>query len=268
MKLGNRITIITFFLGTTAFAQSQPTARGIYLGGTKLGVSTEIEIERDGHRGMVPANFEFKTGDRFWLHVTVNQDSYIYVLNRTLTGTPAQVTRGVKLMGEADRKAKTPPADTYTLVFPAPNTSARLVKAGAPTKIPGGGQYFGMDQVPGAEKLLVIASPAPLPLSSAYFNGPGGKLVRSAKTADTAEGVLGRLNAELAQMADNTETQEPPKTRGIQIVPNPFPGTGSGPVGKPEEKKTATPPDRRTYAASRQPGKPMLLDLTLLHLGK
>src|SRR5262249_17961415 len=115
----------------SAFAQSKPeTARGVYLGGARLGTSTEIEVERDGKRQIVPGNFQFKTGDRFWIHVTLNQDSYVYVLNRTLTGGPARVSRGIKLLAEEDKKLSAPPPDTYTMVFPAPRANAVLVKKG------------------------------------------------------------------------------------------------------------------------------------------
>src|SRR5262249_23154183 len=163
-----------------------------YLGGTRLGLNAEVEIERGSQRGMVPTTFEFHTGDHFWLHVTVNQDSYIYVLNRTLVGTPQQVTRGVRVMADSDRKTGGTGSKTYTLVFPAPGAANQKVKAGQRTKIPATpGQYFGMDEMPGAEKLLVIASAVPLPLSSAYFNGSDGKLLASARTVDSSESVLG-----------------------------------------------------------------------------
>jgi hypothetical protein len=266
-------------VGGQAPAPVHPSTRGIYLGGTRLGVTAEVEIERGKEHGLVPTTFEFRSGDRFWLHVTVNQDSYIYVINRTLVGSPQQVTRGVKLMADSDRKGGGS-SDTYSLVFPAPDTKNTLVKAGKPTKIPGNGQFFAMDQVAGAEKLLVIASQTPLPLSSTYFNAQSGKLLASGKTVDSASSVLGRLNNELVRMADNTETDEAPKTknidttRGIAIVPNPVAPTPPAPAPREPGKPTTQPapkqpaPPSGTVGVVRQPGKPLLLDLTLVHLPK
>lgn len=288
------IVLLTFSHARKVEAQGQPTSgaspRGIYVAGDQLGVSTEIEIERDGKRGMVPTTFEFKSGDRFWLHLTVNKDSYIYVLNRTVTG-PGATSRGIKLLAEQDRTDKAPAADTYTLVFPASASGPQLVRKGASTVVPGKGLFFGMDDVPGAEKLMVLASETPLNLSS-YFDPSTGRLLQGGGRADSVGTVLNRLNGELAQMADNTATDQPPSSRAISIVDAPV---GATPPAKPKEAPalpakpavapasaatttTGRPPTPAavpapvpvltTVAVPKQVGKPMLLELTLVHLAR
>jgi hypothetical protein len=272
---GAALMIAAMAMPAVVAQDSAVNPRGIFLGGTTLAVSAEIEVERDGKRGMVPSNYEFRSGDRFWMHVSVNRDAYIYVLNRTLTG-PGAASRGVKLLADADRKA--PAADAYTLVFPAPNTAAPLVRKGTPTTIPGRGLYFAMDDVPGAEKLLVVASETQLTSITSAFDPATGRLA-AANRSDSVGAVLDRLNGELVQAAENTAS-----SRDIVIVDAPAPSRGSPPAAtaptsgnKPatsanapgagrQSGRGATDTRRPDYGAPKQVGRPMLLELTLAHL--
>jgi hypothetical protein len=279
------------WLSTDVRAQSTPqevTPRGIYVGGSRLGVNAEIEVERNGRRERVPESHEFRSGDRFWLHVTVNQDAYVYVLNRTLTGNGA-ASRGIKVLADADKKATAPPPNTYVLVHPVPGSQPAALRRGVATVLPGAGEHFSMDEVPGAEKLLIIASATRLDIPS-YFD-PSGLLTKGKN--DSVGDVLNRLNGELLQAADNAATEQP-GSRSIQIVPNPQNGRGqSGRAGDAAAAKGGAPPTGTPPASGTKPapgaaakttppaksggstssvgvvkkaGQPMLLELTLAHL--
>jgi hypothetical protein len=60
-----------------------------------------------------------------------------------------------------------------------------------------------------------------------WFDASTGKLLQTGNTNDSSESVLDRLNSELSQMADNTVTAEPPKTR--ELI---YSAAGSGAEGE------------------------------------
>jgi hypothetical protein len=257
----------------------QASARGIYVGGAQLGINAEVEIERDGQRGMVPTSFQFKSGDKFWLHVTVNRDSYVYVLNRTLPGAAA--SRGIKLIAEQDRTGKEPPpSDVYSLVFPAPKSGPQLVRKGVDNIVPSGrGQFFAMDENPGAELVMVMASETPVKMSD-YFDLSSGRLrpFGGGGQRDSVGDVLNRLNGLLVDASDNAETDEPPASRDIRIVTveknTAVPPEDGGIVGPARASAKAAKPVAPALSASstvcvaKKPGKPMLLPLRLTHLAR
>lgn len=254
-------------VSSPAQARPEASARGIYLAGTALGVSAEIEIERDGKRGMVPPTFQFRSGDKFWLHVTSNRTAYIYVLNRTVVGDPqTAASRGIKLMQQED--AKRPDPNAYTLVFPAPDTAAPQVKAGVTTRLPGGTQFFAMDNVPGAEKLIVVATESPSTIAQFFDKSTGKLLAHAGSSVDSSSSVLNRLNESLATLADNTRSEEVPRSRGIAIVS--LPGQPSSAQRQPTAPaKPATPTGRTSTLASHAASKGnggLMQELTLIHL--
>jgi hypothetical protein len=265
---------------------SSGSARGIYLAGSTLGVSTEIEFERNGQRGMVPPTFEFKSGDKFWLHITTNRAAYIYVLNRTVKGNPeTAASRGIKLMQNDD--VKNPDPDAYTMVYPAPGANPPLVKANTVTRIPrDDNQFFTMDEIVGAEKVMIVAADKPSDIDSS-FDKKTGKMARRAGTADSASAVLNRLNGELSRLADNSVTEETPRSRDIKIRPLPTaPPVQAGEPARPGSVPPAPKPDPpradakgpgivpgagnppiNTATVGKTPG-PLLQELTLVHLAR
>jgi hypothetical protein len=265
--------------GSSAGAKPGGSPRGIYLSGAALGVSAEIEIDRDGQRGMVPPTYEFRSGDKFWLHVTTNRDAYIYVLNRTLVGDPqGAASRGIKLMQQDDIRHPAP--DAYTMVYPAPKSAPALVKANATTRIPrGSNEFFVMDNMIGAEKVMIVVTDKPSNITQ-FFDPTTGKLKHSASTADSSASVLNRLNTELATMADNTEIEEPPRSRGIVIKPIPGPSNRvpelpvpSTPPRPGENRPdvivgdgTKSSPEGKTHGVEKNPARGIMQELTLVHV--
>jgi len=286
MASGMAALILVGATSPVALAQAPESgsARGIFLAGSALGVSTEIEIERGNQRGMVPPTYEFRSGDKFWIHVTSNRAAYIYVLNRTIVGSPeTAASRGIKLMQKED--AKTPAPDAYTMVYPAPNGKPTRVAANVATRIPTNpSQFFTMDEVLGAEKLMVVAAEQPSDIAR-LFDATTGKLARAGNTTDSASGVLNRLNGDLVRAADNSMTEEPPRSRDIRIRPLPGAPAPAVASSKPPEvppqvgtndprvaagsglpKPSAPPSDTTTVV--RRGGEPLLQELTLVHLAR
>jgi hypothetical protein len=171
----------------------------------KRGVSCAVLLVRDGERVTVPSSFQFKTGDQVALRVSVDADSYVYVLNRSFTGNPeALATRSMALVKEEDDRRGNTEASPYALVFPEAGKHF-VVKAGVGHPVPPRGLTLRMEGEPGVEQLLVVVSPHPLDITTA-FDPETGRLrptgTRSVGGSDAD--VLGQVNSELVEMEANT----------------------------------------------------------------
>jgi hypothetical protein len=68
-------------------------AKGIYAEKREIGVRFDVMLLRGSERHLVPTSYEFVSGDRMLFQFTVNRDSYVYVLTRTIPGDGVAVER-------------------------------------------------------------------------------------------------------------------------------------------------------------------------------
>lgn len=102
-----------------------------------MGVSYSVDLIREGHtKRSVSTSYNFVSGDRIQLHLTVNKDGYLYVNHQGTTGA-------------------------WKNLFPRNNGNG-FVKAGASVLIPSN-QMMRFDDNPGKESLGLILSAIPLP---------------------------------------------------------------------------------------------------------
>jgi hypothetical protein len=228
----------------------------------KPGVHYTVLLVRDGVPQPVSVAFPFQTGDKISLAVRVDFDSYVYVLNRTMTGDPeTEASRSLELVAEADRRAK-PGVCPYAMVFPQPGEQYRL-KAGVTQMVPPPGHTMMMKDPAGAEKLLVIVSPRPEPDIAAMFssgsgcgNNPGAVPPGGESKADSDDDVLTKLNKRLLEMVGNSEAEPVAEQRGIVTVSHaqPKPQMPNTPVPAPSQQgtTTATPPSPKASGRNAQ----------------
>jgi len=207
----------------------------------------------------VPDYFEFKSGDHFAVKVNLSAGAgYIYVVNRTLKGSPEKMqtaARGMALLNGAS--PATPQqeqqmlanaqatATDYVLVYPT--EAHKRVTSGWIT-IPAGG-LLKMDNHPGIEKLYVIISPAPMTRLRDLVSGAAGAPTQLAKTQMQQE-----IRTSMKNLALNTQIAEAPiPSRGVQFV-----STASA--------SAATKPKPNVgVAAPVVAAKPYLIEITLVH---
>lgn len=224
-----------------AAAQAQdPVLKGVervYQEGKRNGVKIAVFATEDSRRRRVPADHQFQSGDRFELELQTNQRAYVYVVNRTLAGDPGTLRdKGIERIRDDDRRER-PRGSAYKLLYPMKN-DPRVAEANKPFKLTG----FRMDEKPGVEKMFIVVSAKPIDINR-YFDvasgdqrkpRPGGD---AGRRDDTDDDVLDQLNKDLADWSQNAESALP---KGIERDPE-------------------------GYGVVRDPGKPGVVELTLLH---
>lgn len=268
--------LVTAASAALAAQQNGMSERGVILSHKPDSSKYRIIVDRDGKEGEVPESFEFHTGDKFRVVLDLNQTSrYVYVLNRTLTGSPdklKQSNRGVILSDgggtanevSASQEAQTikqsgAKASAYQMVFQTKG------KVSGKVTIPSN-DTFEMDHNPGMEKLLVIVSQTPQNLR---------QLLKEASTREGQE----KVRRELSSMAANSEVAAAPADRGFvwQAAPPTKEPTKTEPSktepskqdgnGKTKPVPSNPPADGGSCAVFNplQADKPYLVELSLLH---
>jgi hypothetical protein len=193
-------------------------AKGIWLEGLKVhrgqskkppeavkrGIQFHVLLLDEGRSKEVPSEYSFHDGDRMRFQFELNQDSYVYVLNRTISGGLDAGAKGIEAAPGSSEKPRVSP---YRLLFPT-NVAGQNnhLKAGNQSSIPAGDVAFRMDQEPGTEQLFVLISPTPLDIAK-YFDKAGSPSDSPAgskgigETSSTQE----ELGRELAAMEENAE---------------------------------------------------------------
>ena len=242
--------------------------KGVILSEKPNSAQYRILLLRDGKMGEINSSYEFHTGDKFQIILNLNRGAnYLYVLNRTLTGSPdnvRQADRGVILASDgqptsvsASEEAKMLDQNgvkttRYSLVF----ESKRPVSG--ESVVPSNNR-FQMDAHPGMEEMLVVVSKTPQTLR---------QLLSAASNSDAQ-----KLRRELAEMAANSEVAEPPMPeKGFAFVDAPKPDQPSHPspntnqgTDKPNPQQGDAKRTSCGAVAPRNQEKPYLLQLNLSH---
>ena len=124
------------------------------------------------------------------------------------------------------------------------------------------GDLFEMDDNPGLEQLLVIVSPKPLTNFTKTLEATSTKTRPERMQAQQA------IRGELAQMAANAESAEPPlDARSIVIEDLPSPNAnGGGTEAAKRGDPPAKPKPNQGAMAPKQASHPYLVELTLVHI--
>jgi hypothetical protein len=222
-----------------AGTQDEASIKGVYREGKRTGVKVSVFAADAGKRRRVSTDYEFKSGDGFELELETNQKSYIYVVNRTLSGDPGTLnSKGIERIRDEDRRDR-PRTTQYKLLYPMKN-DPKVADANKPFKLAG----FRMDDKPGVEKMFIVVSAKPIDISR-YFDvngdqrtGGGGR--DRGRRDDTDNDVLDQLNKDLADWSQNADSALP---KGIERDPE-------------------------GYGVVRDTGKPGVVQLSLLHFPK
>lgn len=254
--------------------------RGVVLLQKPGSASYRILLQRGGQMAEVPDRYEFQSGDQFAVKLNLTRGGYVYVLNRTLNGSPDRLqaaTRGNALMSTAtvaqEQQALAAAHATATeLVAIYPAEGHKRVGAGWVT-VPSGGMLQ-MDNEPGMEKVYIVVSPRP----ETSLRGLLARLTGTGNKGPRAE-VEQEIRTTMAEMASNTEVAGPPiPARGLQFVPaspaerlslDHGPAGGSKPPAvaggrRPPAAASAAKPNIGV-AAPLTAQKPYLIELTLIH---
>lgn len=256
-------TLIAMGLAFSLSAEDTASTRAVILSRKPASAAWKVILHRDGKSAEVPNHYEFRSGDKFAIQVRLNQGSgYLYVLNRTITGSPGRIRatagRGIHLANsgkptevtaeqeEAMLANESASASEYRLVYPATHSRMSREWVTVPS-----GTLFEMDNNPGLEQLLIIISPRPL-TDFAKVLASSGRSAAAPERLRTQQIVRG----ELARMAANSETEEAAiDTRGILIdnLPN-------------QQGKSVPRRDSSSHTAPIEAAQPYLVELTLIHL--
>jgi hypothetical protein len=249
------LALAALITSATAAQQAGPVSpRGLYQAGTRPGVKLQVLLVEASREQPVPLNHRFRTGDRLRLRLELNHQNYVYVLNRTVRGDPAG--------REEPRLGRPTQYSEYRLVYPIGGAGDVRLAAAKPQSLPVDRSYFEMDQEAGVEKVLIVVSPQPLrfrqyfdPQSGRWRYRPEDDSPRPAKEnppkpapptrpsrEDTEAAVLKRLEDQLRTSAQNVEAS----VAGI-----------TEPVAPGEEPNS--------YAVSKDPSQPLMLEITLSH---
>lgn len=235
---------------------AQQSAKGIFLdkGEERKGEERKpaakfnVLLTRDGQQKTVPASFAFRDGDQMKLQLELSQNSYVYVLHRTVEGADTERyagTRGIEVIRDEDKKAKK--RESYQLLFPNQDAGENnMIRARSAKTIPEK-RSFELDDKPGMEKLLVVVSQKPLDITK-YFDVKTGKLQQEPAGAgsgkprnDSDEEVLDQLTRTLLTYGGNTAI-DPSASKGIDLVDD--------------------------YAAPKAGARPMLIPVDIKHLAR
>lgn len=102
------------------------------------GAMVKLELKRNDRVSYVPAATTFYAGDSVRLHIRVNRDAYLTILNQGTTGDLQLIYP--KTQADAERKV------TKTMDFTVPTTP---------------GNWLKFDENPGVERMIVILSAQP-----------------------------------------------------------------------------------------------------------
>jgi hypothetical protein len=228
--------------GLVAGAQDDAAIKGVFREGKRSGVKVSVFATDGNKRRRVSTDYEFRSGDSFELELETNQRAYVYVLNRTLAGDPSSLgSKGIERIRDDDRRER-PPVGPYQLLYPMKN-DPRVAESNKPFKLTG----FRMDDKPGVEKMFVVVSAKPIDISR-YFDVDGDQRTGNrppssggdrGRREDRDEDVLDQLNKDLADWSANAESVLP---KGVERDPE-------------------------GYGVVRDPAKPGVVELTLLHYG-
>jgi Domain of unknown function (DUF4384) len=232
-----------------AFAQTE--AKGIYVEGSRPAMKFNVLLDRDKEMHVVPAGYAFQSGDRMKFQFDLNKDLYVYVLHRTVTGDERTVdryagTKGIEVIYDDDRKNKR--RDSYDLLFPSKASGGNnLIRAHEIASIPRGDQsFFRMDNKPGMEKLIVVASTTRIRIED-FFDVDTGRMRAEdgnrKPNNDRDDDVLGQLNRSLHDLSGNSLV-DGSSSKGITV---------ENPDG---------------YAAARESGKAIIVTVDLRHLAR
>jgi hypothetical protein len=156
----------------------------------------------------VSSTHHFRSGDRFRLQFRVNQDGYVYILNRTVTGS--SLTRGIDVVPASKTGG-------YKLLYPGEKSDNNHVAPDRPSVVPHGG-FFQMDQTPGEEKMIIVVSRSPIDVGKYYDLKTGDSL--SAFRSDSDGDIEAQLSRDLQSWSENAEFAQAPdssNSRGITI---------------------------------------------------
>jgi hypothetical protein len=99
-----------------------------------------LELARDGEPSKVLDSYQFRSGDRFRFVITADFAAYLYVLSSKRDG------------------------DSVSLLFPAGDSTEHLTAAGTVVTVPTReGSWIRMDEQPGTEHFVLVASTVSLP---------------------------------------------------------------------------------------------------------
>lgn len=218
--------------GARLAAGTQDTGvKGVYREAKRNGVKLSIFATDGSKRRRVATDYEFKSGDGFELELETNQRSYVYVVNRTLSGDPGSLgSKGIERIRDDDRRDR-PRTPAYKLLYPM-KTDPKVAEANKPFKLTG----FRMDEKPGVEKMFIVVSAKPLDISR-YFDVNGDQRTGRGPRNDSDGDVLDQLNKDLADWSQNAESALP---KGIERDPE-------------------------GYGVVRDTTKPGVVELSLLH---
>jgi hypothetical protein len=226
------ILIAATLLSTFALsADDVPSVKGIFLSPqhpTTLGARFHIVLEKpNGGKVNVPSSYEFHSGDRFWLEVEARTSSFVYVINRTLSGTTG---KALEVVRDEDASRTPPPSEQPHLVF-----GPEKVEPGKFRQVPKS-VAMAFDNVTGIEKLYVVLSPTRIPELDQNF-GPEGSLSGPDKGANA----LKNLDKAMAGWSKQTKQAIPVATKGVVL----------------------DEPDG--YSVQDKPGVPLIAEITLTH---
>ena len=222
-------------LAAAAQEQGDVSPKGIFLSDgedRRTGVRFSVLLKRDGKSRIVSSNHRFRDADRMKFQFTLNRDSYVYVVHRTLEGDPSsdRVRRyagpkGIEVVRDDNRDRggsgnRDRDGTNYQLLFPNEKVGRKnRLKARRLYTVPADrNKYFTMDDNPGIEKLYVVVSPQRLDIEDHFDIRDGG--VRRGRSGgdgrrdDSSSDVLDRLTAQLAEYAGNADLS---LSKGIEV---------------------------------------------------
>ncbi len=201
---------------------------------TRVGTPTEEKkpgiqyvILTEGSQPVSSAH-RFRSGDRFKLQFRVNQDSYVYILNRTVGLTRGQLPLAGSLLTRGIDVNPASKPSVYKLLYPRGTSDSNPVRADQKVALPRD-NYFQMDQAPGEEKMIIVVSRSPIEIGR-YCD------------IETGNCSTATLEPDLRNWNKNAVSAEAPDSRGIEIEP------------------------RESVGIAQDSGRPMVLVLDLIHL--
>lgn len=202
--------------GVAAQGQNDATVKGVYREAQRTGVKVSVFRGTGGSRTRVSPDFEFKSGDAFELELETNRPSYVYVLNRTLSGEPSELSRkGIERIRDEDRRPAQRARDQYKLLYPL-GSDPKTTAANQAFRLP----VMKMDSQPGVEKMFIVVSEKPIKIAD-YFDVSGDQRGRTSpppsagrdtggdRHVDAEDDVLNQLNKNLVAWKENSETALP-----------------------------------------------------------
>lgn len=187
-------------------------ARGVFVENDRLAAKSHVVLVRNGRERRVSTNHEFRSGDRWKLHVETNRPAFAYVLHRTIPGDARRLvqSRGVEVVRDRDRRNRSGRRDPYRLLYPVTGGQPVPVRPNRPVRLPRGqGEYFRMDNETGLEKIFLVLSEERIDIRK-HFESDGrqrtGRRPGGSGGGSIEEDVLDQLNADLVSGLSNGQT--------------------------------------------------------------